>query len=116
MQKQQLSRPWRAQFVISTAGRDSLPTNLTANTVRTLCIVEADLRFIDRITKNGHWWQLGQRYELAEFDLKLIAGSADLKFQLWNNGKLVTGHNESISVDWGLGAPVMEQRDHFDVS
>lgn len=116
LQKTQIQRPWRAQFVISAEKRDRLPTNLTATTVRTLCIVEADLRFIDRVAKNAHWWQFGQKYELAEFDLRLIAGAADLKFQLWNNGRLVTGHNERVAVDWGLDAPVMEQRDHFDVN
>lgn len=116
LQKTQIQRPWRAQFVISAEKRDRLPTNLTATTVRTLCIVEADLRFIDKVAKNAHWWQLGEKYELAEFDLRLIAGAADLKFQLWNNGRLVTGHNERVAVDWGLDAPVMEQRDHFDVN
>lgn len=86
LQKAQMQRPWRAQFVISTALRDRLPQDLTSDNVRTLCIVEADLRHIERITKNGHWWQLGQKYELAEFDLRLVAGSADLRFQLWNHG------------------------------
>lgn len=114
LQKDQIKKPWRAQFVISTERREHLPTDFSSKNVRTLCIVEADLRFIDRITKNGHWWQLGQKYELAEFDLKLIAGSADLKFQLWNKGRLVTGQNESVAVDWALGAPLMNEDGYFD--
>jgi len=115
LQKTQLQKPWRAQFVISTERRENLPQGLSSVTVKTLCIVEADLRFIDRVTKNGHWWQLGHRYELAEFDLKLIPGSADLKFQLWNNGRLITGENESVAVDWGAGRPVMEQIQDFEI-
>ena len=116
LQKAQLSRPWRAQFVLSTEKKEHLPNDLTSQNVRTLCIVEADLRFIDRISKNAHWWQLGQKYELAEFDLRLIAGSADLRFQLWNHGRLITGENESVAVDWGSGAPVIDQKDeHFDI-
>lgn len=115
LQKAQLDKPWRAQFVLSTEKRDRLPTDLTSKMVKTLCIVEADLRFIDRITKNGHWWQFGQKYELAEFDLRLIAGSADLKFQLWNHGKLITGQNESVAVDWALDGPLMTEEDvYFD--
>lgn len=86
LQKAQMQKPWRAQFVISTAPRERLPQDLSSENVKTLCIVEADLRHIERITKNGHWWQLGQKYQLAEFDLRLLAGSADLKFQLWNHG------------------------------
>src|SRR5947209_4573352 len=96
----QVTRPWRAQFVISTERREHLPTDLTGTKVKTLCIVEADLRYVDRITKNGHWWQLGQRYELVEFDLRLIAGSADLRFQLWSNGRLISDGNASIGVEW----------------
>lgn len=102
--------------MLSTEKKEYLPNDLTSKTVKTLCIVEADLRFIDRISKNAHWWQLGQKYELAEFDLRLIAGSADLRFQLWHHGRLITAENESVAVDWGSGAPVLDQKDeHFDI-
>lgn len=101
--------------MISTERRENLPSDLSSKSVKTLCIVEADLRYIDRIAKNGHWWQLGQRYELAEFDLKLVPGSADLRFQLWNHGRLVTGDKDSVAVDWGSGAPPLPQQEQFDI-
>ena len=84
------------------------------NSARTLCIVEADLQHVKRTIHNDHWWNLGKRYELADFEVKIIPGSADLKFQLWNNGMLVNSPEDSIEVKWD--APTMAVGDiaHLD--
>ena len=97
----QLRRPWKAQFVLSTAPRGHLPPSVAQeNDVRTLCIVEAMLDNVSRKLKNHHWWNFGVRYELAVFDIKLIPGPADLRFQLWNDNRLVNSDNDSIEVQW----------------
>ena len=45
-------------------------------------------------------YNLGPQYHRAEFDLKIIIGAADLKFQLWGkNGQLSKDHEE-IEVLW----------------
>ena len=42
----------------------------------------------------------GPQYHRAEFDVKIIIGAADLKFQLWGkNGQLSKDHEE-IEVLW----------------
>ena len=102
LQPAQLRRPWKAQFVLSTAPRDRLPPSVAKeNNVRTLCIVEAMLDNVSRKVKNHHWWNFGMRYELALFEIRLIPGPADLKFQLWNDNKLVNSSDDSIEVRWG---------------
>ena len=101
LQPAQLRRPWRAQFVLSTAPRGTLPPSIASeNDVKTLCIVEAMLDNVSRKVKNHHWWNFGVRYELALFDIKLVPGPADLKFQLWNDNRLVNSDDDGIEVRW----------------
>jgi hypothetical protein len=115
LQPAQLRRPWRAQFVLSTAPRGRLPPSVAKeNDVKTLCIVEAMLSNVSRKVKNRHWWNFGVRYELALFDIKLIPGPADLKFQLWNDNKLINSDDDSIEVKWdaavrNLSIPELEE-------
>jgi hypothetical protein len=40
------------------------------------------------------------RYNRADFNLKVILGSADLKFQLWGKGQRLSKDHEDIGVMW----------------
>lgn len=58
-------------------------------------------------------YNLGPQYYRAEFDVRIIVGAADVKFQLWgdNNNRLSRDH-EDIEVSWNApgeqrGASVM---------
>ena len=49
---------------------------------------------------NHHWWNRGRRYYSAVFDVKLIPGSADLKFQLLNDNRIINHEGDSVEVTW----------------
>jgi len=96
----QLHQPWHAQFVMSTEPASQLPRALSSPGVRTVCIVEANIGYTKRIVKNGHWWNLSRRHELAVIDVKIIPGSADLKFEVWNDGRRLGGTQDQVEVRW----------------
>ena len=85
---------------MSTVPASQLPTTLSHRGVRSLCSVQADISQTKRIVKNGHWWNFSRRYELTVLDVKILPGSADLKFELWNEGRLLNGENDKVEVKW----------------
>ncbi|KAH0844994.1 hypothetical protein Z517_00879 [Fonsecaea pedrosoi CBS 271.37] len=100
----QYRKPWQAQFVVSTRPIDALPQSMAEKDhVRTLCTVTVDLKLVDRHVRNKHWWNFGERYELAHFRLRLIPGSFDLKFRLLSGGRLVNSEDDQVKVDWSGG-------------
>jgi hypothetical protein len=49
---------------------------------------------------NNPRYNLGPKYYRAEFELRVLVGPADLKFQMWGrNGRLSKDH-EDIQVQW----------------
>jgi hypothetical protein len=100
LQQRQLQRPWKAQFVFSTAPSDQLPPSVARENVNNLCIIEASLENVSKTLHNHHWWNRGRRYHSAVFDVKLIPGSADLKFQLLNNNRIINNEDDSVEVTW----------------
>jgi hypothetical protein len=85
---------WQAEIVMSSSPHSRLPTSMRGDDVRLVCTVEAvfprrALRTVRSGQQvegyrlvNGHWWQTGHSYILAEFDLSVIVDSTDVKFQL----------------------------------
>jgi hypothetical protein len=100
LQQRQLQRPWKAQFVFSTAPSDQLPSSVARENVQNLCIIEANIENVSRTLHNQHWWNRGRRYESAALDVKLIPGSADLKFQLLHNNRVINNGDDSVEVTW----------------
>jgi hypothetical protein len=117
LQPAQLRRPWKAQFVMSTVPREQLPSSIARDSVKNLCIIEAKLDNVSKTVRNHHWWNLGTRYELAVFDVRLIPGSADLKFQLLNNNRLINDEQDSVEVTWeaatNKSSPELNEMDHM---
>jgi hypothetical protein len=99
LQQKQLHRPWKAQFVFSAAPSNQLPQSVARENVSNLCIVEASLANVSKTLHNHRWWNRGRPYHSAEFEVKLIPGSADLKFQLLNNNRVIN-NNDSVEVTW----------------
>jgi hypothetical protein len=49
---------------------------------------------------------LGPLYHRAEFEVRVIIGSTDLKFQLWGKNRQLSKNHEQIEVQWvATGAP-----------
>lgn len=89
---------------MSTRGEEDLPRSMAEREfVRELCIVTVSLDKVERVSRNRHWWNFGERYELARFTVKLIPGYADLRFQFFSGGRLVNREDDRITVNWGNG-------------
>lgn len=103
----QLRQPWNAHFVMTTAPPPQLPMDLSDPRVQTVCVVRADVSQTKRIVKNGHWYNLSQRYELTLLDVRILPGSADLKVEVWNDGRKLNGENDQVEFKWEnrLGTP-----------
>jgi hypothetical protein len=78
----------------------SLPTSMRRDGATTVCALESVPDYWDLKLKNRHWYNFKPKYYRAEFDVQVLVGSADLKFQvLGRNGALSKKH-EDISVRW----------------
>jgi hypothetical protein len=69
---------------------------------RILCEISSDLstasekRFIE---KNKYFWSLGKHYFKVEYQVRVLIGPADIRFELWfDNQKL--SRDQSIKVEW----------------
>jgi hypothetical protein len=111
---EQLRKPWKAQIVWSGEECDNLPKSIPNENAKDLCIVEASLERVQKVVKNDHWWSLGKRYHLAEFEVRVIPGSADLKFELSNMGRLVNTQNDTVQVDWDPPRGSVGSIDHLN--
>lgn len=108
------SEIWKTQIVMSTANPDRLPQSLGHDDVRRVCIVEstfetAGIRNLRHKKgayavfklKNGRMWQRGHPYILATFNVRVLVGAADLKFQLESkDGQIFNKDHPEIEVTW----------------
>ena len=96
---------WQTHVVMSTVPSDQLPSSLNQDGARRLCDVESVLkdRGVEMKLKNRHWYQRGEKYLRAKFDIKVILGAADLKFQLQSKTKdILSKDHDEIQVKWEL--------------
>ncbi|KAK5047574.1 hypothetical protein LTR84_006671 [Exophiala bonariae] len=92
--------PWKTQIVMSALPVHSLPTSMRMDGATTVCALESVPDYWDLKLKNRHWYNFKPKYYRAEFDVQVLVGSADLKFQvLGRNGALSKKHDD-ISVRW----------------
>ena len=94
---------WQTHVVMSDLPRNQLPTNLSQDGAKRLCDVESVLkdRGVEMKMKNRHWYNRGEKYVRARFDIKVILGSADLKFQLQTKDMTVLSRDhDAIQVKW----------------
>ena len=76
-------KPWKTNVVVSNAPMEQLPTNLGQDGAQILCSVESVLKDtgIDMKLKNRHWYNIGEKYVRARFDVKVCRSSVILPFQ-----------------------------------
>lgn len=88
---------------MSTEPHGQLPTSMNQDGAKVLCGVESVLRDkgVDMKLKNRHWYSKGERYLRVRFDIKVILGAADLKFQLRSKNNVVLNNDhDAIQVKW----------------
>ena len=88
---------------MSTEPRERLPTSLDQDGAKILCGVASDLKGkgVEMKLKNHHWYNKGGRYLRVRFDIRVILGAADLKFQLQSKDKVVLNDDyDAIQVRW----------------
>ena len=95
--------PWSAEIVMSTLPIDQLPTSMNKAGAQRVCKVESGLPH-DMKLKNRHWYSPGQQYLRAEFDMQVLVGAADLKFQTLSRGGVISKDHKSIEVQWASSA------------
>ena len=56
---------------------------------------------VDMKVKNRHFWQCGPKYLRSKFDVQVVLGPADIKFQLQTKDQQAfSKQHENIQVTW----------------
>ncbi|KAJ5084562.1 hypothetical protein NUU61_009141 [Penicillium alfredii] len=109
MEKGQQNEPFKVQFVMSTLARSELPESLNQYGVHPLCSLDIFTDGVERKLKNRHWYNFKPAFWRANFDVNVVVGAADLRFELWSNEtKIRTSGHDPVNVKW---EPAGEQED-----
>ncbi|KAL1631760.1 hypothetical protein SLS56_004279 [Neofusicoccum ribis] len=93
--------PRRTQIVMSPLPPTQLPRSTAHDGVVRVCTLESTLEHADMQRKNNHWYNWSREYWLAEFEMWILVGAADLKFQLWSKrGQRLDRSGNVIAVEW----------------
>ena len=109
-------RIWQTHVVMSQVPREQLPSSLSQDGAKRLCDVESILtdRGVDMKLKNRHWYNRKEKYVRAKFNVKVILGAADLKFQLQTkDNTIISKDHDEIQVRWELPKEGSTDRDGF---
>jgi hypothetical protein len=60
--------------------------------------------------KRGSCFSRGYTFYLCQFDIRVIVGPADLRFELWFGGNKFSGNHEPISVAWDESGTRVRER------
>jgi len=96
-------RLWQTHVVMSTLPREQLPSSMSQYGAKRLCDVESLLqgKGVEMKRKNRHWYNRGDHYVRARFNIKVILGAADIKFQLESKDrKVISNNHDTIEVKW----------------
>ena len=96
-------RPWKTNIIMSTEPRERLPTNLNQDGAKILCGVESVLKDkgVDMKMKNRHFYNKGEKFLRIRFNIRVILGAADLKFQIESKNNVVLNTDyDAIQVRW----------------
>jgi hypothetical protein len=99
----QEDKTWEAQIVTSSAEASRLPQSMATGggRVEEVCRIESIFDTGSMTLKNRQWYKLGHQYSLADFDVRVNVGPADLKFQLvTKRGEALSEDHKEIEVTW----------------
>lgn len=98
--------PWCTQIVMSPLPPDRLPHSLNnkeqgGTSISKVCVIESSLEHADMVRRNTRWYQWAREYWLAEFEMRILIGPADLRFQLWGRrGQRLDRGEGGVAVEW----------------
>lgn len=97
-----VKEPWRGQVVMSTLPAEQLPRSLKQRGVLDVCRLEVALQREDLRRRNHRWYNLSREYWLADFDVRILIGPADLRFLLVGADGTVRndGKDTAVTVEW----------------
>lgn len=99
----QEDKTWEAQIVTCSVNASRLPQSMEkgAGSVEEVCRIESKFDARSMTLKNHQWYKLGHQYSLADFDVRVNVGPADLKFQLvTKRGEALSEDHKEIEVTW----------------
>ncbi|KAL8732759.1 MAG: hypothetical protein Q9166_002540 [cf. Caloplaca sp. 2 TL-2023] len=102
-------RAFPTSIVESYADEQFLPYHMDAGDAHILCEIESDLSSADDSKfkeKNKRFWSLGRHYLRIDYEVKVLIGPADVRFELWFNGQKLS-RDQPIKVEW-QAPPVVE--------
>jgi len=103
-------RAFPTSIITSDVDKQYLPFNMSPHT-RILCEIESDLTSADenRFTeKNKQFWRFAKHYFKVEYQVKVIIGAADIRFELWFDGQKLS-RDQPIRVEWSPATPPLPQ-------
>jgi hypothetical protein len=102
-------------MVMSTLPVSELPRSIKKEGSRAVCAVESLLSDRDMKKKNRHWYNLGPPYHRAEFDMKVIIGAADLKFEMVGKDGVASRPHDEVAVQWANATEVSPQEEAEEI-
>ena len=96
-------KPWKTNIIMSTEPPERLPTCLDQDGAKIICGIESVLKDkgVDMKMKNRHFFSRGEKFLRVRFDVKVILGAADIRFQLQSkNGVVLSSDHDAIQVKW----------------
>jgi hypothetical protein len=101
-------RAFPTSVVVSHVDKQHLPLQVNSD-AEMLCEVKSDLSGADEKKfkkKNRHWWQFKAPYYRVDYQIKVVIGPADVRFELCEfhcfMAPLVTFENSSLMIDSGF--------------
>ncbi|KAH0545359.1 hypothetical protein FGG08_000500 [Glutinoglossum americanum] len=97
---------WKTRLVSCNADSAFLPTTFHPNRstgATLLCVLESDLTHLPLTCfkkKNRHWYNRGKVYHRANYSVRVVIGSADIRFELWMD-RVKYSKDRPIKVEWG---------------
>jgi hypothetical protein len=78
------SRAFPTNVVVSHLDKHLLPFQINKD-AQILCEVKSDLSGVDQSKfklKNRHWWNVRKPYYRVDYQIRVVIGSADIRFEL----------------------------------
>ncbi|KAE9379840.1 hypothetical protein N431DRAFT_552160 [Stipitochalara longipes BDJ] len=112
------ARVFKTDIITCNLEKDKLPLVMNSSCSK-ICDISSDLSSVPLSMfklKNRHWWNTRAKYHRIEYVIKVVLGPADLRFELWHDGKKLSNDNP-IRVEWFSAEPPPEitPRDTFPV-